>query len=286
MEQQKERVYLQNVTLGYYCLSDLKWQFSPRECKVLQWEKMDLVKNSPDLEDALMKGYIRKLSKEEYDKTVEMQYQKEKKELLREQKNKPEYEKFDVGDSKSVLAETFDVSKANSKRNEKLDFSGTANDTLSYVTAFEIAEANAYQRGETLTAEEFGDIVSRDPSIVPKLLKSQKLASNNTDTHHRAYFATPPGEGGQGSGVASDKMSNYRRDGRYAGMADINIVQQASLDTVDAVADAMEYSIKMDKILPPDFQDTFYDIDAGDYVDPGQTFEEDAYAEEIVIDED
>jgi hypothetical protein len=285
--EQKERVYLQNITLGYYCLSDLKWQFAPREVKVLQWEKMELVKDSPDLEDAIRKGFLKKLNKEDYQKTVDMQYMKEKKELLRDQRNKPDYEKIELGE-KNVLAETFDVSKASSKKSEKLDFSGSANDSLSYVTAYEIAEANAYERGETLTPEEFGDIVNRDPGIVPKLLRSTKLASSNTDTHHKVYFSTPPDGSGQGSGVASDRMSNYRRDGRYAGMSEMSIVEQPSNNILMAedFQAAREYNLLKDKIMPLDFNDTFYDVNEGEYVDPGKTFEEEAYAEEIVIDEE
>ena len=285
--EQKERVYLQNITLGYYCLSDLKWQFAPREVKVLQWEKMELVKDSPDLEDAIRKGYLRKLSKEDYQKTIDMQYVKEKKELLRDQKNKPDYEKFEVG-NKNVLAETFDVSKSSTKRNEKLDFSGGANDTLSYVTAYEIAEANAYERGETLTPEEFGDYVDRDPSIIPKLLRSTKLASQNTDTHHKVYFSTPPGDNGLGSGVASDRMSNYRRDGRYAGMSDMSIAERVDDDIMWASEQksAHEYDILKDKIMPLDFNDTFYDRNIGEYVDPSEAFNEESFAEEIIIEED
>ena len=279
----EETYYVQNITLGYYSVSDIALTFGPREIKNLKWEKADLIKTSGGLVDAMEKGFLRRLSKDECEKTKNMQYQKEKKEMLREMQNKPEYEKFDTGNKKEVLAETFDVSKGSSKRKEKLDFSGNANDSLSYVTAFEIAEAQAYERGDQLSAEEFGDIVTRDPEIIGRLLKGTNLAANNTEINHRVYFNTPPGDHIAGnSGVASDRMANLRRDGRMAGMSDMQMSDQ--FERGDAMVEdnrsVPKYDFTQDKAFQREADQDFYNLRTGNF-----DGEED-FAEEIVIEED
>ncbi len=247
-----ESFIVQNITLGYHFVTDINLQFTPREVKDLTWEDQNIIKKSRHLKDSLKRGILKKLTPEEYDKTMEMQYQKEKKLLLKDMQKKPDYKKLKI-DGKDVLADTFDVSKA-SKNKEKLDFSGSANDTMSYVAAYEIAQGFAAEKGDILTAEEFGEIVENDPGIVKQLLSNYKQASSKI---HSAYFITPPNDSGL-TGVNKEAMSNYNRDKRYAGAYDIDVKEHP--DTVDLDSDS------------------FYDDDDGDG--------DEDYAEEIVIDDE
>ena len=172
-----------------------------------------IIKKSRNLKDSLRTGILRKLTTEEYEKTMELQYARERKELLREQKNKPSYNKVESEDGNEFLADTFEVDKPSRKKTD----AGYADEHMSYVTAFEIAENLAAEQGDVLTAEEFGELVKDDPRIVPNLLKRTKAAKTQP---HKAFVATPPGDGGMQSGVAARWMTNYNRDAQIAGVED------------------------------------------------------------------
>ncbi len=231
--EQNETFIVQNITLGYTFVSDIGMQFGPREVKDLTWEDPSLIKRSQDLKSALRKGILKRLTQEEYDKTMELQYMREKKLLIQESQDAPKLKQKKVGD-KTMLADTFDVTKA-SKKTAKLDFTGNANDTHSYATAYEIAHSLASQKGDNLTPEEFGDLVTDDPALVNKLLNYVKQGSS--DVNHRAYFATIGDAGGE-SIVETDLMSNYNRDKRYAGLQDIDIApHHARPEDLDLDAD-------------------------------------------------
>lgn len=209
---EKPSFIVQNVTLGYHFVSDINLQFSPKEVKDLTWEEEAFIKRSKDLKDSLRTGILKKLSQEEYDKTMEMQYQKERKQLLREQKNKDKYEKVKIND-KDFEADTFDVAKSKRKSSE-LDLTGTANHPMSYVAAYEIASNLAAERGDELTAEEFSEIVEQNPNIVPQLLSQTKTAQNSKE--HKVFYAVPQGEFSNSVGVVEGKMINYNKEFRGA----------------------------------------------------------------------
>lgn len=250
-EKQDTSLIVQNITLGYHFVNDINLQFSPREVKDLSWEDPVIIHKSKNLQDSLRHGILKRLSQEEYDKTMDIQYQKEKKLLLKEQQNKPNYKKKKLEDGKELVADTFDVTKAQ-RGKEKLDFSGNANDTMSYVTAFEVAQGIALEKGDQLTAEEFGEMVENDSKLVGNLLSYVKQAKN-----HMAFYATAPDSGGN-TGVVKEAMSNFNRDRRYAGAHDMELLNQHP-DTVD---------------LDSEFGDEDDDGDFGD-----------EYAEEINLEE-
>ena len=146
-----------------------------------------------------------------------MQYEREKKEILKEAGNKPTYKKIKDGD-RSMLAEKIEVGQA-AKKGEQLNFSGGANDTLSYVKALEIAEGMARDRGDDLTPESFAEAVEANPDLVPQLLKNYKTAS--TQKQNVAYFAMPPEMGQKSTSIGKEAMTNFNRDRRYAGAMDM-----------------------------------------------------------------
>lgn len=207
-EVKKETTIIQNITLGYHFVSDIKLQWGPKEVKDLTWEKPELIKNSKDLKDSLRAGILRQLSEQEYQKTLDLQYKREKKQLLLNAQNQMHLENVSVdGVDKEFLADTFDVSKARKTENE-FDITGTANHPLSYVAAFEIAQARADLQGELLTAEEFSILVEKNPQIVPHLLKESKASSEREA--HTVYYSNPPGEFGKEAGVIRGKMNNIQ----------------------------------------------------------------------------
>lgn len=188
----KPSYIIQNITLNYHFVSDIGLQFSPREVKDLTWEEPAKIKASRNLKDSIRQGILRQLTDEEYEKTMELQYQKEQKQLMKSQKEQAKYKSMDVGD-KEVLAETFDVAKSKKKASSEIDITGTANHPMSYVAAFEIAQNLAEQNGDDLSAEEFAEMVEQDPRLVSGLLSQTKTASNQVQ-QKMAYVARPNGE--------------------------------------------------------------------------------------------
>lgn len=237
---QPETFFVQNATLSYLFLSDIKLQFSRLEAKDLTWDDPNIIKKSKDLQNALRKGILVKLTEEEYNKLQDQMAEKEKKLLAREQKNKLNYKKVKSEDGeKEFIADRFDVSKS-SKKQSALDFSGNANDTMSYVTAFEIAQGIAAENGDQLTAFEFGEMVENNPNLVNNLLANTRGAENQVK--HRAYFSVPNGLNGDTT-VGEAYLSNYNRDKRYAGL---NVKDSVNLDDIDDIDDDTDYVEEID----------------------------------------
>jgi len=74
---ERETFIVQNITLGWHSVSDIGLLFAPTEVKDLTWEDENVIRRSRNLKDSIRNGILRKLSPEEYEKTMEMQYQKE-----------------------------------------------------------------------------------------------------------------------------------------------------------------------------------------------------------------
>lgn len=231
-QDEKESYIVQNITLGYHFVSDIKLQFAPRQVIDLTWEDESFIKRSKDLKDSLRSGILRKLSAEEYEKTMNMQYDREKKLLLREQQQQVKYQKINA-DGKDMIADTFDVAKSQKKR-ETLDITGTASHPASYAAAYEIAQAQYDERGESLAPEEFANFVEQNPAIVQNLLRSTRVAA--VEKNHTAFYASPPTADGM-SGVRMAQMTNFNRDGYYAGEHDFQVHQNTIRDAVDFDAD-------------------------------------------------
>ena len=233
--QERKTFIVQNITLNYHCVSDIGLNFSPREVKDLTWEDDIIIRKSMNLKESLRNGILKELSQEEYDKTMEMQYQKEKKQLLRDQQNKKtEYEKIKI-DDKDVMADTFDLNKSKRKTGE-LDLTGNANHPMSYVAAYEIASNIANDRGDVLTAEEFADLVEENPRIVESLLSQTKSAS--VEKNHKVFYAIPTGDNANSIGVVQGKMTNYNRDAKYAGLEHNDNVAVTSY-----IKDAVDFNV-------------------------------------------
>jgi len=258
--EQEESFIIQNITLGYHFVSDINLQFAPGEVKDLTWEDPLIIKKSRNLKDSIRSGVLRKLTPEEYEKTMDLQYQKEKKQLLREQEKKTQYRKLKDRDGKELVAETFEVDKAKRKQHAEIDITGTANHPMSFVTAFSIAQNLATDNGDILTAEEFAEMVNKDSGIVERLLSRTKQAS--IEKNHKAYYALPPNDYAFDTGVGQGKMTNYNRDMLNPGDRDDYAASDKIRDAVDL--------------------DGSYDPDGED----GDPLDNDGFAEEIIIDEE
>jgi len=267
---ERETFIVQNITLGWHSVSDIGLTFAPTEVKDLTWEDENVIKRSRNLKDSIRNGILRKLSEAEYEKTMEMQYQKEKKQLMREQQQKENFRKLKT-DDKILDVDTIDLEKGKRKSGE-LDISGTASHPMSYVTAYEIASRYHEDQGEVLTAEEFAHIVESDPGIVPKLL-AQRTASNNQKTSN-AYYTVPANDSANHTGVVKAQMTSLNKEAKD--MSDVtleDVTMKANLlrDIVgfDDFDDDGELGIK-------DAVDFDVDINSDDM----------DFAEEIIIDDE
>ena len=79
--EEPESFIVQNVTMSYHWISDIRLQFDPLAVIDLTWEDPKFIKASKDLRNALRQGYLRQISQEEWDKKQEKQLAKDRKEL-------------------------------------------------------------------------------------------------------------------------------------------------------------------------------------------------------------
>ena len=236
---------VQNITLNYHFVSDIGFQFAPMEVRDLTWEDPVLIKKSKNLADSLKVGILRQLTKEEYEKTIALQHQKQKRELLRNQEeNQNIYKKTKI-DDKEFVADRFDVSKARKVAKENTESMG-ANHPLAFVQAFEVAQAISAERGSTLTAQEFGQMAEEDPQLVAKLLTANKKETQEKIVSN-VYYAMPPDAGGQTS-VYKGKMTNYNSSLTEddEGISVKSSFIQEALQGIDVDLDSMEYSEESD----------------------------------------
>ncbi len=272
----KDTFVIQNITLNYHVVSDIGLQFAPRQVIDLTWEDESMIKRSRNLQESLKSGILRRLSKAEYEKTMELQTIKEKKELERHRK-KTQYEKVELDGDRDIFAETLEINdkiKRNGRRDAEI---GDFNTTMMHVQAFSIAQNLHQERGETLTPEEFATMVEKNPKLVQQLVSKTRLAQNEPKEKRHAYIATPNGEN---TAVAKKEMVNYNRD--FA-QEDLTIDYKESI-LYDALDIEPEMARRADNI-DVDFND--YDDDSGfaEEIDV-KADDKDIDGEEIVMDLD
>jgi hypothetical protein len=272
----KDTFVIQNITLNYHVVSDIGLQFAPRQVIDLTWEDESMIKRSRNLQESLKSGILRRLSKAEYEKTMELQTIKEKKELERHRK-KTQYEKVELDGDRDIFAETLEINdkiKRNGRRDAEI---GDFNTTMMHVQAFSIAQNLHQERGETLTPEEFATMVEKNPKLVQQLVSKTRLAQNEPKEKRHAYIATPNGEN---TAVAKKEMVNYNRD--FA-QEDLTIDYKESIlyDALDIEPEMVRRADNIDV----DFND--YDDDSGfaEEIDV-KADDKDIDGEEIVMDLD
>lgn len=214
--EEPESFIVQNVTMNYHWISDIRLQFDPLAVIDLTWEDPKVIKASKDLRNALQKGYLRQISQEEWDKKQEKQLAKEKKELVKNNPNS-RMQTVESEDGKTLEAEVIDAERPY-KRDAEVTNAGYANDPLSYAVALEVAQTQAELNGDELSVEDFAERVKRDAGLVGRLVNAQTNAVTSGSTRKgKAYVAQAPGDGASQSTIGSVKLSNFARDGYLAG---------------------------------------------------------------------
>ena len=239
-----ESFIVQNVTLGPHYVSDIRLNFGPLEAIDLTWEDSKVIKASKDLRTSLRMGFLKKITPDQFDSIEEKAAIRGKKELLRQQ-NANNLRTVDV-DGKQLEVETIDAEKAY-KKDSEVSTAGYANDSLSYATAYDIAQTQAQLRGDELSIEEFADQVNNNPHLVQNLLRQQKNLNDNSavsgdERRGRAFVAQPSDNAIDGTSVRQVNMTNYNRDRVVAG-GEMNF-----LDTPDddGIADTIDLENEID----------------------------------------
>ena len=132
-----ESFIIQNVTLGHHYISDIRLQFEPLGVIDLTWEDTKIVKASKDLRNSIRQGLLKQITPAQWETILDKQSNKERKELLAQQK-KNAYQTMEV-DGKQLQVETLDANKTYNQSTE-VSTAGYANDSLSYAVAFDIAQ--------------------------------------------------------------------------------------------------------------------------------------------------
>jgi hypothetical protein len=237
-----ETFIVQNVTMGPHYVSDIKLNFAPLQAIDLTWEDARIVKASKDLRTSLRLGFLKRITSDQFEKIEERAAIREKKELLKQQKE-TNIRKMDV-DGRELEVEYIDAEKAYNP-DKTVSTAGYANDSLSYAMALDVAQKQAELNGDDLSVEQFAELVEKDPNIVGRMLAAQKNLDANSSvsgrsTNGNAYFATPPSDSSQGSRVASTRMTNLNKDGYIAG-GDFNYLDAPEgYDAEDAIAEAID----------------------------------------------
>ena len=246
--EEPESFIIQNVTMNYQYISDIRLQLDPVQVEYLTWWDAKVVRASRDLKDALRRGVLRKISQDEWDTKLERIAAKERKELSLNTKSN-EMKTIETEDGKQFLAESIDAEKPYNKETE-VNTAGYANDSLSYAIALENAQVQAELNGDELTVEDFAEKVQRDPGLVARLLRQQTGAvTSGTTRQSRAFVAQAPELGSSQTKVAGMKMSNMQRDGFIAG-GDFNYTPKPSDDFGfdDDPAIAEEIDLEVDSL--------------------------------------
>jgi hypothetical protein len=268
--QEPESFIVQNATLSYHFISDIGLSFSPKEVKDLTWEDPNIIKKSRNLKDALRTGYLKRLSPEQYEKTLDLQYRKEQKQLEKDQQRKATYSKQKNKNGNDMIAERVDLERASRKNANELDIAGTANHPMSVVQAYAIAESRAQERGDELSVEEFLQFVEHHPNTVAKLLSETRVSTASASVAN-AYYAQPRGDVNSETGVVKASMKNINR----------------ALMGEDRDQDYEQVEQKMSDILDVD---DFEEIDnmyvEDNFLDSEDEDDGDDFAEEIIIEEE
>jgi hypothetical protein len=211
--QMPEDFIVQNVTPGPHFVSDIRLNFGPREAIDLTWEDPRVIKSSNNLKSSLRSGILRRLSREDFDKIEENKNIREREALRKSQKNRTMNSVTDA-DGNERFAEVIDASKPYAKGGE-VSIDGYANDSMTFVMALDIAQAEAKARGYELSLEDFSQRVESDPQYISRLIKTSSTSGD--PRRGRAVFAeSPSGEFGETSTRAT-QMSNLNNDGYIAG---------------------------------------------------------------------
>lgn len=250
MEETKEpeTFIIQNVTLSPHYVSDIRLQFDPLAVIDLTWEDSKAIRASKDLRNSLRTGILRKITQDQWDKILEKQTIREKKELLRQQQN-DNLRTIEVdGEEKQV--EMIDVEKGSANKETPVSTSGYANDSMSYAVALDIAQQQAELRGDEMSVEEFAEKVKNDPNLVPRLISQARNLNENSsvsgDTRRGKAFVAYQADEFGGTSVKEMNMTNLNRDGYIATGLDINqlpIKDAVNLDALDddlPVAEAID----------------------------------------------
>jgi hypothetical protein len=239
-----ESFIVQNVTLGPHYVSDIRLNFGPLEAIDLTWEDSKVIKASKDLRTSLRMGFLRKISSEQFDNIEEKAAIRGKKELLRQQ-NANNLRTVDV-DGKQLEVETIDTEKVYKKETE-VSTAGYANDSLSYATAFDIAQTQAQLRGDELSIEEFAEQVNNNANLVQNLLRQQKNLDENSSTsgdsrRGKAFVAEASDNPVNGTSVKQVNLTNYNRDRVVAG-SEMNFLDAPD---DDGIADTIDLETEID----------------------------------------
>jgi hypothetical protein len=244
--EEPESFIVQNVTMNYHWISDIRLQFDPLAVIDLTWEDPKVIKASKDLRNALRQGYLRQITQDEWDKKQEKQLAKEKKELTKNNPN-ARMQTVESEDGRTLEAEVIDAERPY-KRDSEVTNAGYANDPLSYAVALEVAQTQAELNGDELSVEDFAEKVRRDPGLVGRLVNAQTNSVTSGSTRvGKAYVAQAPNNGQSQSTTASVKMSNFARDGYLAG-SDAEVYSRPTDDFGfdDAPAIAEEIDLEFD----------------------------------------
>lgn len=214
-----ETIIVQNALEGPLYISDIGMEFGGFEVRDLTWEDPTIVKRSQDLRRAILIGQLVKISQQQWDDIMQRKAEHARAETQRISNRRTRNVSVD---GRLVEAEVLNLNKADGGRaaQDQVSTAGYANDPMSYATAFQEARYQYSERGVSLDAQSFANMVKNQPSLIRNLLNKESVFNDGVisgvEGRGRATFISPSGDG-YGTSVNRVNMTNYNRDQRLAG---------------------------------------------------------------------
>lgn len=212
-----ERFIIQNVTQGHHCITDLSITLEPFQVYDLSWDKTGFVQNSNDLRHSLRKGYVQRISPEEWDEIIMAEEAREQEEAYKAESQRNNRTVVEM-DGRMVDAESLNLNASDSGRNHQalVSTQGHANDPATYAASFREARSEAKNRGYTLTAADFANQVASNDGRLPT-----RFAKNNFGRNQSSSTSGDPNRGiatvSTPDGFRKMPMTNFNRDNSIAG---------------------------------------------------------------------
>jgi hypothetical protein len=183
---------IRNMTPNPVFIADIKLSLPPFESEDLTHEDPMYIRASRDLSSSLDLRVVQKISRDTHNKIRAKKLQKARDAWEQEERDSNVRERYGRN-----APQLMDINAPTGKNKSRVSTAGYANDSNSFLAAYEVAAQQAESKGEYLDPEDFAEYLAKnkDNIITPQMLKSS-FDPNHQQKRGNAYYAEPDGRGG------------------------------------------------------------------------------------------
>jgi len=173
-------------------IGDIKLSIPPFEAEDLTHENPMYVRGSRDLTAALDCGFLQRIDRKTYTMLRKRKQEKEQEAWAQEERESHIREKYGRN-----APQLMDINSATGKQKSRVSTAGYANDSRSFVTAFQIASDEAAAKGEYLDPADFAEHLAKNKSnIISPAMLNRPAYNPQQQQRGNAYVAEADGHGG------------------------------------------------------------------------------------------